>query len=106
MTGILRAFYLNEDDIDSFKSILLLMSTPSNIVYFLSALLYLFTGNEFSNQNIHDTDTISKAKREAISDFARERISEWSDKHDALEKSFLNIKILMLSKNWKKPLKN
>lgn len=81
---ILRSFYLNEDDIDDPRAVL----TPSEttiIPRFLSSLLFLLIGDDFSNQNQIDSDAISKAKKAALEKFTHERVANFTSRRDELE---------------------
>ncbi|WP_029502437.1 AAA family ATPase [Lachnoclostridium phytofermentans] len=91
MLRILRSFYLNEDDIDDPHSIITPEKQNSEKVYFLSSLLYLITGNDFSEHNEQDSDKISAAKRGAIKDFAHNRIVEWSQQREILEETLHSL---------------
>lgn len=84
MKTILRSFYLDENDIDNPDSVIL-PPRESTQVHFLSAMLYFLTGEEFSDQKLFDTDTISKAKREAVERFANDRIASLSRQRKAAE---------------------
>lgn len=66
MPSILRSFYLNENYIDHHNSIILPNSSPASILSFLSGLLYLILGNDFSEVNSKDSHKISAAKKSAI----------------------------------------
>lgn len=85
MKTILPSFYLNEGDIDNANSVIL-PERESTQVHFLSAMLYFLTGEEFSDQKLFDTDTISKAKREAVERFAQDRIVALTRQRDDAEK--------------------
>lgn len=84
MKTILPSFYLNEGDIDNANSVIL-PERESTQVQFLSAMLYFLTGEEFSQQKLYDTDTISKAKREAVERFANDRIVALTRQRDEAE---------------------
>ena len=85
MKTILRSFYLDENDIDNADSVIL-PPRESTQVHFLAAMLYFLTGEEFSDQKLFDTDTISKAKRAAVEQFAQDRIASLSRQRDDAEK--------------------
>ena len=85
MTNILRSFYLNEDDIASSESVILPAKAPTSIPYFLSAMLYLITGNDYSNLETEESDTVSNAKKSGMEIYAHERIQELTDRKDRLE---------------------
>ena len=91
MLRLLRSFYLNEGDIDEANSIIAPEKQPSEKVYFLSSLLYLLTGDDFSNLSERDSDKISSAKRNAIRDFAHNRIAELSEQRQKLESLLENL---------------
>lgn len=91
MLRILRSFYLNEDDIDDPHSIITPEKQNTEKVYFLSSLLYLIAGNDFSEHDEQDSDKISAAKRGAIKDFAHNRIMEWSQQREILEETLHNL---------------
>lgn len=92
MLRILRSFYLNEEDIDEKSSIITPEKQQSEKVYFLSSLLYLLIGDDFSEHNEHDSDKISTAKKTAITDFAHHRIAEWSKQRAQIEEILLPLK--------------
>ncbi len=85
MTNILRSFYLNEDDIASPESVILPAKAPTSIPYFLSAMLYLITGNDYSNLETEESDTVSNAKKSGMEIYAHERIQELTERKDRLE---------------------
>lgn len=96
MTSILRSFYLNENDIDHPNSIILPSSSPASISAFLSGLLYLILGDDFSEVNAQDSDKISAAKKSAIENFAHKRIQVLSNKREQIKQtlsSFENINV-------------
>ena len=85
MTNILRSFYLNEDDIACPESVILPAKAPTSIPYFLSAMLYLITGNDYSNLETEDSDAVSNAKKSGMEIYAHERIQELTERKDRLE---------------------
>lgn len=85
MKTILRSFYLDENDIDNPDSVIL-PPRESTQVHFLSAMLYFLIGEEFSDQQLYDTDTISKAKRAAVEKFANDRIAALSRQREEAER--------------------
>ena len=70
MTNILRSFYLNEDDITESGSVILPFRSPTSIPLFLSAMLYLITGNDYSNLESEESDTVSNAKKSGMELYA------------------------------------
>lgn len=91
MKTVLRSFYLDEENIDSHQSVLLPVEKSTH-VHFLAALLYFLVGDDFPAQKLFDTDSISKAKREAVEKFANERIKSLSDQRGEKEKALLKYK--------------
>ncbi|MBU5594580.1 hypothetical protein KQI76_05340 [Amphibacillus sp. MSJ-3] len=83
---LLGLFWLKEQDIENPK-LVLLPSTPTQNPYFFACLLYLLTGNEYSDMEEHDKDEISKAKKEAVRQFVNGRISQMSKKREELQKA-------------------
>lgn len=98
MLRILRSFYLNEDDIDEKNSIITPEKRPSEKVYFLSSLLYLLTGDDFSEHNEQESDKISAAKKAAITDFAHHRIADWSIQRAQIEENLLLLQKVDIEK--------
>lgn len=91
MLRVLRSFYLNENDIDEKNSIITPEKQQSEKVYFLSSLLYLLIGDDFSEHDEHESDTISEAKRTAITDFAHHRIADWSKQREQIEATLRSL---------------
>lgn len=85
MTNILRSFYLNEDDITESGSVILPLRSPTAVPLFLSAMLYLITGHDYSNLESEESDTVSNAKKSGMELYARDRIQELTDRKDQLE---------------------
>lgn len=98
MLRILRSFYLNEEDIDEKNSIITPEKQQSEKVYFLSSLLYLLIGDDFSEHDEHDSDKISVAKKTAITDFAHHRIADWSKQRAQIEKTLLPLQNINVEK--------
>ncbi len=90
MKTILRSFCLDEGDIDNAESVIL-PAKESTQIHFLSALLYFLIGDEFPEQKLFDTDTISKAKRDAVVKFAQDRITALSRQRELAEKELLKF---------------
>lgn len=91
MKTVLRTFYLDEHDIDSTESVLLPVEKSTH-VHFLAALLYFLVGDDFPEQKLFDTDSISKARRDAVEKFANDRIKALSDQRDEKEKALEKYK--------------
>lgn len=104
MPTILRSFYLNENDIDQARSILLPNSSPAGIPSFLSGLIYLLTGDDFSELNAHDSDKISETKKAAIANFAHKRIQALSCQREQLEETLSTFKDMDVEKELKQSL--
>lgn len=98
MLRILRSFYLNEEDIDEKNSIITPEKQQSEKVYFLSSLLYLLIGDDFSEHNEHESDKISAAKKTAITNFAHHRIADWSKQRAQIEEILLPLKNINIEK--------
>lgn len=81
---LMGLFWLKEQEIENPKSVLL-PSTPTQNPYFFASLLYLLTGNEYPNIEEHDKDEISRAKKEAVRQFANGRIYQMSKKKEELQ---------------------
>mgnify|MGYP002625622804 FL=1 len=84
MKGVLRAFYLDENDIDRPESVLL-PREHSVEPYFLSALLYFLTKDDFPEQKQYEEESISKARREAVEMFATRQFAEFKKKREQAE---------------------
>lgn len=87
MTNILRSFYLNEDDITDPGSVILPLRSPTAVPLFLSAMLYLITGNIYSNFESEESDTVSNAKKSGMELYAHDRIQELTERKDQLEEN-------------------
>lgn len=85
MTNILRSFYLNEDDITDPGSVILPLRSPTAVPLFLSAMLYLITGNDYSDLESEESDTVSNAKKSGMELYAHDRIQELTERKDQLE---------------------
>ncbi len=85
MTNILRSFYLNEDDITDPGSVILPLRSPTVVPLFLSAMLYLITGNDYSDLESEESDTVSNAKKSGMELYAHDRIQELTERKDQLE---------------------
>jgi hypothetical protein len=85
MTSILRSFYLNEDDITESGSVILPLRSPTAIPLFLATMLFLITGNDYSNLESEESDTVSNAKKSGMELYAHDRIQELTDRKDQLE---------------------
>lgn len=77
--NLLRMFYIDEDRIGQSDSVIL-PESPVEQTLFLSCLLYLLTGKDFSEQDASEKNTIRKAKRNALQEYFNKRISEAPDK--------------------------
>ena len=77
-------FIINEDNIHTKKSILL-PKTEVSVTYFLSALWFLLTGNDYSELNEQEERRIRKAKNEEIIKRINSDISKYADKKAELE---------------------
>lgn len=94
-TTFLRSFYLNEDDIGTSESIIL-PSQSTSVPLFLSALVFLFTGQDFADIEVQETEAISAARKNAVEAFVNKHISTVSKKRNALQedlKSFDGVDI-------------
>lgn len=76
--NLLGMLYIDEDHITSKNSVVLPDQATANTL-FLSCLLYLITGKDFSEQDAKEKDEIKKAKRTAIRDFVNEKLTEISN---------------------------
>lgn len=85
MTNILRSFYISEDDITESASVILPLRAPASEPLFLSAMLYLFTGNEYSGLESEESDAVSNARKSGMELYAHERIQELTVRIDQLE---------------------
>jgi mRNA-degrading endonuclease RelE of RelBE toxin-antitoxin system len=83
-TTFLRSFYLNEDDIGTSESIML-PSQNTVVPLFLSALVFLFTGQDFADMEVQETEAISAARKNAIETFVSKQVSIVSKKRYALQ---------------------
>lgn len=87
-TTFLRSFYLNEDDISTSESIML-PSQNTVAPLFLSALVFLFTGQDFADMEVQETEVISAARKNAVETFVNKHVSIVSKKRNALQKELL-----------------
>ncbi|WCG23462.1 hypothetical protein PML95_04335 [Vagococcus lutrae] len=101
---VMKLFWIEEHEIENPKSVLL-PSSPTQYPYFFSSLLFLLTGESYSDKEEQDKDEISKAKKDAIRQFVNEQINKISDQKSKLEKEIsvyeddnLEEKLLELSK--------
>lgn len=83
-TTFLRSFYLNEDDIGTPESIIL-PSQNTVAPLFLSALVFLFTGKDFADMDVQETEAISVARKNAVETFVNKHISIVSKKRNVLQ---------------------
>jgi hypothetical protein len=83
-TTFLRSFYLNEDDIGTSESIML-PSQQTVAPLFLSALVFLFTGQDFADMEVQETEAISAARKNAVEAFVNKQVSIVSKKRNALQ---------------------
>lgn len=94
-TTFLRSFYLNEDDIGTSESIML-PSQNTAAPLFLSALVFLFTGQDFADMDVQETAAISVARKNAVETFVNKHVSIVSKKRNALQeelKAFNSVDI-------------
>lgn len=81
---IMGLFWLEEQEIENPKSVLL-PSTPTQNPYFFTCLLYLLTGDDYPDSEEQDKDEISKAKKSAVRQFVNRQINQMSEKRVKLK---------------------
>ncbi|MDR2559005.1 MAG: AAA family ATPase [Oscillospiraceae bacterium] len=79
-------FIINEEEVYTKQSIML-PKTESNTTYFLSALWFLLTGNDFAGLDEREEKRIRKAKKDEIIKRIKTDITKYADKKTALEGS-------------------
>lgn len=85
-TTLLRLFYVKEGRIDEEASI---MEPQENYekTPFLSGLLYLLSGRDFSEMDPQTKKEIRQARREAVEEYVRKKIKSVSDRKEKLDAS-------------------
>ena len=85
-TTILRLFYVKEGRIDEEASI---MEPQENYekTPFMSGLLYMLSGRDFSEMDPQTKKEIRQARREAVEDYVRKKIKSASDRKEKLDAS-------------------
>lgn len=88
-------FWLNEREIENPNSVLL-PEAETQRPYFLACLLYLLTGNSYSETEQQEKNEISDAKRIAVRQFVNHQIAQMSDRRERLQNTlsaFENIDV-------------
>lgn len=85
-TTLLRLFYVKEGRIDEEASI---MEPQENYekTPFMSGLLYLLSGRDFSEMDPQTKKEIRQARREAVEEYVRKKIKSASDRKEKLDAS-------------------
>lgn len=84
-TTLLRLFYINERRIDDEVSIIEPQETYEKTL-FMSSLLYLLTGQNFSEMDVQTQKEIRKARKEAVEEYVNGKISNAGERKERLEK--------------------
>lgn len=84
--SLLRLFYLDEDRVGDSESIIVPQHRYYENTYFLSALLYLLTGRDFSETDAKTKKKIRQARKKAITEYANGKIQEATKRRELLSK--------------------
>ena len=83
--NLLRLFYIDENRVDDMESVVLPARRYVENTLFLSALLFLINGRDFSQTDAQENKEKRKARRKAVSDFVNRKLQEAADKRKKLE---------------------
>lgn len=83
--NLLRLFYVNERRIDDEVSIIEPQETYEKTL-FMSSLLYLLTGRDFSEMDVQSQREIRKARKEAVEEYVNGKLSNAGERKERLEK--------------------
>ncbi len=81
---LLRIFYIDEDDIIT-KLPIILPEQHTEVTGFLSALLFLITGQDFSEQDANEKKELRKQRKKAVTDYITEKIQDAVERKKVLE---------------------
>lgn len=81
---LLRMFYIDEDDIIT-KLPIIPPEQYTEITGFLSALLFLITGQDFSEQDANEKKELRKQRKKAVTDYITEKIQGAVERKKLLE---------------------
>lgn len=84
--NLLRLFYLDENRVDDTDSILEPKHRYMDNTLFLSALLYLITGQSFTEIDAQEKKEIKKTRRQAIKEYVNGKIQNAAERKKQLEK--------------------
>ncbi|SFS08271.1 AAA family ATPase [Anaeromicropila populeti] len=84
-TNLLRLFYVNERRIDDEVSIIEPQETYEKTL-FMSSLIYLLTGQDFSEMDVQTQKEIRKARKEAVEEYVNGKLSNAGERKERLEK--------------------
>lgn len=85
--NLLRIFFLDEGRVDDADSILIPKHDYVENTLFLSALLYLITGQTFNETDTQEKKEIKKARRKAVKDYVNQKIQDSADRKRKLEEN-------------------
>lgn len=90
-TNLLRLFYVNERRIDDEVSIIEPQETYEKTL-FMSSLIYLLFGGDFSEMDVQTQKEIRKARKEAVEEYVSGKLSNASERKERLEKEVQNFR--------------
>lgn len=85
--NLLQLFYLDENRIDEKESIILPKAKCIANTLFLSSLLYLFTGKDFSKIDAQEKKEDRRKRKQVITEFVNRKLQEAAKKKTELEKA-------------------
>lgn len=85
-TNLLRLFYVKERRIDDEVSIIEPQETYEKTL-FMSSLIYLLTGQDFSEMDVQTRKEIRKARKEAVEEYVNGKLSNAGERKERLEKA-------------------
>lgn len=83
--NLLRLFYINERRIDDEISIIEPDDTYEKTL-FMSSLIYLLSGRDFSEMDVQTQKEIRKARKEAVEEYVNGKLSNAGERKERLEK--------------------
>ena len=84
-TNLLRLFYVKERRIDDEVSIIEPQEAYEKTL-FMSSLIYLLTGQDFSEMDVQTRKEIRKARKEAVEEYVSGKLSNAGERKERLEK--------------------
>lgn len=85
-TNLLRLFYVKERRIDDEVSIIEPQETYEKTL-FMSSLIYLLTGQDFSEMDVQTRKEIRKARKEAVEEYVNGKLSNAGERKERLKKA-------------------